>query len=171
MNTTPELATKRFATPIALLFAVLCMLVLASPVLSAQKASGAPPKDAKCPVCGMIVAKYPDWNASIVYRDGTTAYFDGPKDLFSYYLNPHKYDPGKKRADVAAIGVKDYYSLATIDARQAYFVVGSNVLGPMGKELIPFARKADADGFRVDHQGRRIVRFPEVTLEILKTLE
>jgi copper chaperone NosL len=169
---TPKIsATRRVATPITLLLAVLCFLLLAGPVPAAQKTSGVPPKDAKCPVCGMIVAKYPDWNASVVYRDGMTAYFDGPKDLFSYLLNPRKYDPGKKRADIATIAVKDYYSLATIDARQAYFVAGSNVLGPMGKELIPFAKKTDADGFRVDHLGRRLLRFSEITLEVLKTLE
>jgi copper chaperone NosL len=153
------------------LFAVLCGLILASSVPAAQKDAGAPPKGAKCPVCGMLVAKYPDWNAALVYRDGTTSYFDGPKDLFSYYLNPKKFDPHKKRADVVTLAVKDYYSLATIDARQAYFVVGSNVLGPMGKELIPFAKKADADGFQADHLGRRQLRFGEVTLELMKTLE
>jgi copper chaperone NosL len=148
-----------------------CWLALASPALAAPLAGGAPPKDAKCPVCGMLVAKYLNWNAKLVFRDGSTSYFDGPKDLFSYYLNPKKFDPGKKRAEIVTITVKDYYSLATIDARQAYFVVGSNVLGPMGKELVPFARKADADGFQADHQGRRQLRFPEVTLELLKTLE
>jgi copper chaperone NosL len=153
----------------ALLTALLC-LAFASPTLAAQKASGVP-KDAKCPVCGMLVAKYPDWNATVVYRDGTTAYFDGPKDLLNYFLNPRKYDPAKKRADIAAVTVKDYYSLAIIDARQAYFVVGSNVLGPMGKELIPFAKKSDADGFRADHLGRKQLRFSEVTWELLKSLE
>ena len=119
----------------------------------------------------MLVAKYPDWNATIAYRDGSTVYFDGPKDLFSYYLNPRKYDPAQKHPDIAAITVKDYYSLATIDARQAYFVIGSNVLGPMGKELIPFAKKGEADGFQADHLCRKQLRFPEVTLQILKSLE
>jgi len=148
----------------------LAFLSLAVPVFAARQAS-APPKNVKCPVCGMLVAKYPDWNTAISYRDGSTASFDGPKDLFTYYLNPRKYDPGKKRSDIAVITVKDYYTLAPVDARKAYFVTGSNVLGPMGKELIPFEKRSDAEGFRMDHQGRRIVRFSEVTLELLKTLE
>jgi copper chaperone NosL len=154
------------------LAATACFLMLTAALgLAAQKPGSPVPKEAKCPVCGMLVAKYPNWNASVGYRDGTTAYFDGPKDLFNYYLNPQKYDPAKKRADIVSITVKDYYSLASIDARQAYFVVGSNVLGPMGKELIPFARKADADAFLADHQGRRELRFSEVTPALLKTLE
>jgi copper chaperone NosL len=160
----------RFPFPFALFLTALLCLALAGPALAAQTSS-AVPKNAKCPVCGMLAAKYPDWNATIVYRDGSTVYFDGPKDLLNYHLNPRKYDPAKKHSEVAVITVKDYYSLATIDARQAYFVVGSNVLGPMGKELIPFAKKSDADGFKADHLGRKLLRFSEVTLELLKSLE
>jgi copper chaperone NosL len=170
MTSPKNSAARRFNVPVALLLIALLCLAVAGPALAAQKASGVP-KDAKCPVCGMLVAKYPDWNATIVYRDGATTYFDGPKDLFNYYLNPRKFDPAKKHSEPAAITVKDYYSLAIIDARQAYFVVGSNVLGPMGKELIPFAKKSDADGFRSDHLGRKQLRFSEVTLELLKSLE
>lgn len=160
-----------FGPATTLLSTLLCSLALAGSVLAARCHAGAPPKDAKCPVCGMLVAKYPDWNATLVYRNGTTVYFDGPKDLFSYYLSQHRYVPVKKGTDIAAMTVKDYYSLAPIDARQAYFVVGSNVLGPMGKELVPFARKSDADGFRADHLGRKILRFPEVTRGLLQALE
>jgi hypothetical protein len=36
------------------------------------------PKD-KCPVCGMFVAKYPDWVAALVFSDGSTVFFDGVK--------------------------------------------------------------------------------------------
>ena len=138
---------------------------------AAQNAPVPVPKDAKCPVCGMFVAKFPDWSAYVVYKDGTKIYFDGPKDLFKYYLTPKKYDPARKRADIAFIGVKDYYSLTLIEGRRAYFVVGSNVYGPMGNEPIPFAKKADAEGFMMDHQGRRLIRFEEVTQALLKTME
>ena len=30
-------------------------------------------------------------------------------------------------------------------AKEAFFVIGSDVYGPMGHELIPFASKADAE--------------------------
>lgn len=171
MTTVTRAAYRPPARPGVLsLLLTLVFMSLAAPTVGAQQGS-APPKNVKCPVCGMLVAKYPDWNSAISYRDGSSASFDGPKDLFTYYLNPSKYDPAKKRTDIAVVTVKDYYTLAPVDARKAYFVTGSNVLGPMGKELIPFEKKSDAEGFRMDHQGRRIVRFAEVTLEILKTLE
>ena len=41
------------------------------------------PKDT-CPVCGMFVAKYPHWTATVLYRDGHAHHFDGAKDLFKY---------------------------------------------------------------------------------------
>jgi nitrous oxide reductase accessory protein NosL len=138
---------------------------------AAQKIPATPPTQAKCPVCGMFVAKYPGWVASITFRDSTSVYFDGPKDLFRFYLNPGKYIPARKQADFAGIYVKDYYSLAVIDGRRAFYVIGSNVMGPMGKELVPFARKDDAEGFMHDHQGGKILSFSEITWSVLKVLE
>jgi nitrous oxide reductase accessory protein NosL len=91
--------------------------------------------------------------------------------MFTYYLNPGKYSPAIKQSDITDIMVKDYYTLKPFDARKAYFVTGSNVLGPMGKELIPLAKKADAQEFLTDHKGNRIYRFKEVTAETLKSLE
>ena len=163
--------TRKSLSRKAMLLLTSGLLLSAFSVFAGQNAPVPVPRDAKCPVCGMFVAKFQDWSASIVYKNGTKIYFDGPKDLFKYYLNPKKYDPAKKRADIAFLGVKDYYSLAVIDGRQAYFVAGSNVNGPMGKELIPFAKKGDAEGFEMDHQGLRPIRFKQITPELMKVLE
>ena len=51
----------------------------------------------------------------------------------------------------------DYYALEPIDGRTAFYVVGSDVFGPMGKELIPFAQRAQAEEFLKDHKGRAIL--------------
>jgi copper chaperone NosL len=154
-----------------MLFALIILLA-ALPAMAVQKeAPSAPPASAKCPVCGMFVAKYPDWTGTIVFRDSARTYFDGPKDLLAYCLDPGKYDPARKRSDIAAIYVKDYYSLAAIDGRRAFYVIGSDVFGPMGKELVPFARKSDADGFLQDHRGKRVLSFGEITHQVLKSLE
>jgi copper chaperone NosL len=155
---------------VGLLLAILSLLV-GSPAVAGPKAPPVPGARDKCAVCGMFVAKYKEWVASIVYKDGATVFFDGPKDLFIYYLTPEKYDPGRKRGEVAAVYVTDYYTLAMIDGREAYFVLGSNVLGPMGKELVPFAKKEDAEAFLGDHGGKQLLRFGEVTRATLKALE
>ena len=58
-----------------------------------------------------------------------------------------------------------------MDARTAWFVVGSDVLGPMGHELVPFAREAEAREFLRDHRGKQVLRFAEVTPALLKALD
>jgi len=125
----------------------------------------------KCPVCGMFVAKYPDFAAQIQFRDGSAVHFDGAKDLFKYYLNLARYAPGKKTTDIAALFVCNYYDLTPTDGVQAYYVVGSDVYGPMGRELIAFARQSEARDFLKDHRGKSILRFHEVTRAVLSSLD
>jgi copper chaperone NosL len=125
----------------------------------------------KCPVCGMFVAKYPDFAAQIRFRDGTALHFDGAKDMFKFYLNPSRYAVGKKAADIAAVLVTDYYDLNMVDGLAAYYVVGSDVYGPMGRELVPFAKESKARDFLKDHRGKSMLRFREITSETLRKLE
>lgn len=125
----------------------------------------------KCPVCGMFVKKYPDWISQIVFKDGSYAVFDGAKDMFKYHHNMARYAPGHRQADIDAIYVTDYYSVELIDAYKAYYVVGSNVYGPMGHELIPFRTEADAKEFIRDHKGKKILKFIDVTQNRLKDLD
>lgn len=128
------------------------------------------PKD-KCPVCGMFVAKYTDWVAEIIFKDGSYAIFDGAKDMFRYYINIKKYNPSKRESDIDSIYVTDYYSLTFIDGYRAYYVMGSDVYGPMGKELIPFEKEADAKGFMKDHKGKKILKFKDITAVVLNDID
>jgi nitrous oxide reductase accessory protein NosL len=124
-----------------------------------------------CPVCGMFVAKYPEWIASVLYQDGRAHHFDGAKDLFKYLLELPKWAPGRRAADIAAMGVTEYYGLDRIDARRAWYVIGSDTLGPMGHELVPLESREDAEAFMRDHAGRRILRFEDISLELLNGLD
>jgi nitrous oxide reductase accessory protein NosL len=125
----------------------------------------------KCPVCGMFVAKYPDFVAEIVFKDGSYTVFDGVKDMFKYYVDLNRYNPSKTPSDIRSIYVTSYYDLQPADATRAFFVIGSNVYGPMGRELIPFVAENDALEFMKDHAGKQILRFGDVTAEVLKGLE
>ena len=42
------------------------------------------PEDAKCPVCGMFVSKYPKWVAQIKIKMDIYHYFDGVKDMMKF---------------------------------------------------------------------------------------
>ncbi len=148
--------------------ALLAMLLLPGTVRSADVMPAEVKKDDKCRVCGMFVAKYRNWISQIVFSDGTAAFFDGPKDMMKYYLDPSKYDPGMKKADIAAVFVTDYYSVKPIDGRTAFYVIGSDVFGPMGAELVPLASEPQARGFLKDHKGTKILKFDEIRPEHLR---
>lgn len=124
-----------------------------------------------CPVCGMLVAKYPNWIAIVVYRDGHAHFFDGAKDLFKYLGNLPRYAPGHKATDIAGIWVTEFYGLTRVDARQAFYVIGSDTLGPMGHEFVPLANRTDAEDFLKDHKGKRIVSFAQATPELAARLD
>lgn len=125
----------------------------------------------KCPVCGMFVIKYPDWIAEVLFSDGSYSVFDGPKDLFKFMLDLKRYAPGKAPKDIDAVFVSDYYSLRPVDGRKAFYVLGSDVYGPMGRELVPFEKESDAREFLKDHGGKNVLRFKEVTSSVLKELD
>ena len=144
--------------------------LLLQPLAGASQAAKPSAKD-KCPVCGMFVAEYGDFLAEVVFQDGFRAYFDGPKDMFRYIFQPDKYHPGRKQADIASIWVTDYYSLEWIDGKRALYVIGSDVRGPMGNELIPVGLEPEAKAFLNDHKGKSIFRFEDITLEIVNSLD
>ena len=128
------------------------------------------PKDL-CPVCGMLVAKYPHWVATIVYKDGHTHHFDGAKDMVKFWFDPPKYAAGHSREQMAGAWVTDYYNLQLIDAKTALYVIGSDVLGPMGHEFVPLASLADAEDFMKEHKGKRILRFDQIAKEMPMQLD
>ena len=160
-----ECSMKRFAA------FMLTLLFFSSPAWGGEQKPFKPsPKD-KCPVCGMFVAKYPDFAARITFKDRSYAWFDGVKDMFKYYLEIERFNRSKKRSDIDSVQVTDYYALSPIDGQSAWYVDGSDVLGPMGKELIAFGKEGDALEFKKDHKGKRIYRFKEIDKSLIKGLE
>lgn len=153
------------------LLAAACAAGGAGPARSAPVSLPTPGPRDTCPVCGMFVAPYPYWIATVVWRDGKAVHFDGAKDLFKYLLQLPKYAPGRPRSDIVSMGVTDYYGARRIDATGAWYVIGSDTLGPMGHELVPQDSEADAREFIADHKGRRALRMADVTLALLQGLD
>ena len=125
------------------------------------------PEDAKCPVCGMFVSKFPKWVAQIQLQDGHNHYFDGVKDMMKFYFNPTKYH-AHSNEQILQMNVTDYYNLESTNGKKAYYVLGSNVYGPMGEELIPFKNEDEAKKFMTDHFGKKVVSFDEIKEEMIK---
>ena len=118
------------------------------------------PKDAKCPICGMFVAKYPQWVA--MFDGDKKFYFDGVKDMMKYAY--------ARKIGGDKLYVSDYYKLSKLEATKAFYVIGSNVYGPMGSELIPFSTQDEALSFSRDHNGQKVISFDEITEVMVKNL-
>ena len=86
--------------------------------------------------------------------------------MMKFYLDPLN----SKLSKSSQIQVTDYYSQSTIPGEQAFYVVGGDILGPMGKELIPFKQKDEAESFLKDHEATTLLTFQDITPEILKAL-
>ena len=123
------------------------------------------PEKSRCPVCGMFTAKYPKWVAIIELENAHKYYFDGVKDMMKFYFDPEQFH--KKQEPIAKILVSDYYTLEGLNAKDAHYVIGSNIYGPMGEELIPFKTQADAKNFLDEHHGKKILTFDMIQEKFL----
>ena len=133
-------------------------------------------EDEKCPVCGMFTYKYPRWAAQIFYKhkDHEHHYsFDGVKDLMKFYFNPMAWGNYKTslKKDISKILVTDYYTQKAIDGTKAFYVIGSDIYGPMGDELIPFENEEDAKTFKADHRAKKVVKFKNITQKEVHKLD
>ena len=152
------------------LFIYIQLVAFTSLGIANTEATDIVPENARCSVCGMFVAKYPNWLAQINYDSpDETKFFDGVKDMMVFYFNPQKYG-GPARETIKGIFVKDYYTLTWLEAKKAFYVVGSDIYGPMGHELIPFESKEAAESFSKDHHGKSILTFAEITSDLIESL-
>jgi len=143
-------------------FMLLLLMIAVMRITPAFAADQVVDKETRCAVCGMFVAKYPNWLATLTMSDGEVRHFDGVKDMMVFYFAPQKYG-AKPGGTIGDIKVNDYYTLTPIDARKAFYVTGSDVKGPMGHEFIPFATKEAAESFSKDHKGKSILSFESIT--------
>jgi nitrous oxide reductase accessory protein NosL len=126
-------------------------------------------ENVSCGKCGMYPAQYPRWHAQIIFKDGLMTPFDGCKCMFNFLFAMDKFDKTHSRDDVEVAWVKDFNSGTWINAVEAHYVVGSSMMGPMGKELIPFTDNAAAMQFHQE-QGGAIMEYGAITPEVLKGL-
>lgn len=107
----------------------------------------------RCPVCGMYPARYPAWAVQVVFKDRSMAALESPAELFRFLQDVKKYDVQHTAADIASIYATDYVQKNWIDAKQAFYVQGSKVKGPMGADLPAFAGKAAAEALAKETGG------------------
>lgn len=135
---------------------------------------------AKCPVCGMVIGGTEGQGASVTYKEGHVAGFhgvaaaifkdghvvgfEGARCLFIYNSVPQNYNVDVK--NITRQFVTDFTTKKLVDLSRAFLVLGSNVKGPMGYELIPFSSKDDAAKFAAENDGKWIVQLHEVARSV-----
>jgi copper chaperone NosL len=108
--------------------------------------------------CNMIVADHvgPKGQVHIEGREGPV-WFSSVRDAIVFTLLP------EEPKNIAAIYVNDMgraswdrpESGTWIDAREAWYVIGSDKVGGMGApEVVPFGQESDAESFAARHGGR-----------------
>lgn len=126
-----------------------------------------PPEETACDVDGMILSRYPGPKGQIHYKDSKRIdYFCETKEVFRVYA-----EPGMP-ARIAAAFVQDAGETDWsrpeghwIDATRAYYVVGSNRIGSMGKTYAPFSDKAKAEAFAGKYGGT-VKTFDQLLAEV-----
>lgn len=127
------------------------------------------PADARCPVCGMFPARYPRWAGQVIFTDGATHFFDSPVNLLVFLRKVERYS-NYTAADIIASYTNDVTNDTWTPAETAYYVHGSDALGPMREGNLPsFATRQDAEAFAVRRGGKVLAR-TEVSDKVLDEL-
>ena len=93
--------------------------------------------------------------------------------MMKFYFNPSKWGnyPYATPQNITQILVSDYYSGRGIDGRSAFYVIRSDIYGPMGHELIPFESEEEAKTFLKEHRGTQIIPFEKITESLAYELD
>jgi copper chaperone NosL len=154
-----DLFNRRHAWLAAALLTVTC---------GQQAAQGIAPveitRQTACSLDGMILADYPGPKAQIHYAgQAAPEYFCDLMEMFDVYLKP------EQTRKVVEIYVQDMAKTQWdepkgqwIDAKSAFYVVGSKKTGSMGPTFGSFAREDDAKKFAANNGGK-VYKFGEIT--------
>lgn len=145
-------------------FFVLSIFIFLSACTGSSESNGNNHSDnnQRCAQCGMPTEEFQAWRGKIV-GTAATKHFCSPRCLF---INSQAHS----LATTDSVFVTDYYGQTLIDGRNAYYVIGSDVIGPMGHDLVPLASQQAAEEFMQEHKGQQILRFGEVNAETIKGL-
>ena len=125
----------------------------------------------ECHLCGMVITEFPGPKGELFEgRQSHVRKFCSTRDLMSWYLQPEN-KPNSKEIYVHDMSRSDWNSPNDehmINAKDAWYVVGSSMKGAMGPTLASFSKQATAEQFVAKHGGT-VLEFEAITMEILNT--
>lgn len=148
---TASIETASIARALALTLAI---------VLGACAEQGSAEAQRRCDVCGMRIDSSSGWRAGGRSSSGELR-FDTPKCLFRHL---------HREGGVRDPWVIEYYAQERRPARELFYVTGTDLEGPMGRDLVPVAGREAAERLMREHHGDRVLAFGEVTEAIVESL-
>jgi copper chaperone NosL len=122
----------------------------------------------ECHVCGMIINGFPGPKGEVVEPGGVRK-FCSTAEMIGWWLQPENqhraarlyvHDMGRSPWDAPD-------DAHLIDAKDAFYVVGTSLKGAMGVVLASFSSRQAADKL-VAEQGGRVLRFSEIDQALLQ---
>jgi len=132
------------------------------------------PETATCDVCGMVIRQHPGPSTEIFYKDQqpngheNPARFDSTWEAYQYefekdgsgwedvafYVTDYSSVDYETYEDGGDILITRHFEASTfVSATDVTYVVDSEVKGTMGRDLIAFSDRADAESFQSEHGG------------------
>lgn len=118
-------------------------------------------KEPRCKHCGMKIDPTSAWRTELVGAGGEITVFDTPRCALTSWRS------GTTAAK--AIRVQEYYDRQMRDGNDVRFVVGGDVIGPMGPDIVPVDPPRSSK-FIQDHGADRALLLDEVTPQILSSI-
>lgn len=122
----------------------------------------------ECHVCGMIIGEFPGPKGEVVEHSGVKK-FCSTAEMIGWWLQPENQHSGAKLYvhDMGRVAWDKPDDAQLIDARDAFYVVGTKLKGAMGVVLASFSSKHMADKL-AEEQGGRVLRFSEIDQSVLQ---
>ncbi len=123
----------------------------------------------ECHLCGMLIGNFPGPKGQLYERgQSNNMKFCSTRDMFAYLLDPeHQHNIQSAFVHDMALSPWEHPDEETyIDARQAFYVLGSSRKGAMGPTLASFSQRADAEAFAREFGGE-VATFADLRLERL----
>lgn len=123
----------------------------------------------ECHVCGMVITNFQGPKGQLfTEREQHTRKFCSTKDMFAWFLQPENVnrDHTLYVHNMAQTHWDHPEDTHLIDARQAWYVVGSNRTGAMGPTLASFETETEATDFAAEYSGQ-VLAFADITLDHL----
>ena len=118
-------------------------------------------KSARCKHCGMKIDPASAWHTELVGDDGKVTAFDTPRCALTSWRSGTT--PAK------TIRVQEYYDRKPRDGHEVRFVIGGDVVGPMGPDLVPVDPPRSSK-FIQDHSADRALALDEITTQVLASI-